>query len=64
MLSKHQKYYFSCLRLFGKDLQDLINDQNIRSEIDLKINCSVKTPLHGYNRVAHSELWVPAFSEV
>ena len=58
MLSKHQKYYFSCLRLFGKDLQDLIN------EIDLKINCSVKTPLHGYNRVAHSELWVPAFSEV
>ena len=36
----------------------------IRSEIDLKINCSVKTPLHGYNRVAHSELWVPAFSEV
>ena len=24
----------------------------IRGKIDLKINCSVRTPLHGYNRVA------------
>ena len=62
MLWKHQKYYFLVSDFCWK-ISKTYFIIKIRGEINLKINWSVKTPLHGHNGVAHSGLWVPAFSE-
>lgn len=62
MLWKHPKYYFLVSDFCWK-ISKTYFIIKIRGEINLKINWSVKTPLHGHNGVAHSGLWVPAFSE-
>ena len=51
----------SCVRLISCNWASGSRGSLIRGKFNLKINRSVKTPLHEHSRVVGSGSWVPGF---